>query len=367
MLVQPTEDEDAGSKRPSSDHNLLPLILTQVKVHVKPQSWNHHLDLHLLLIFLIPFQRILVGIKEVTDQAKEIQHLKAHIKKLRSKSHTVITHKSLDEECILEAKIGRKEILEEKIDAKGVWRKRYVVLVEQGKEGKGLVSMQMHFSFDKEKDSTDRTNKGDCKKVQEDWKPVRRCEKVAEEEATNAALIQDFDDIKANLKIPSSDLKNKTFEEIQALYEKVKRFDESFTVIGSNKDERKIKELNEGVAKRYLTRREVVKEDVLLSTCKARRCSRQGYKEEKIVGHMQMLYAKRESHNQCWIVDDEHIKCLKIVTFEVPMELAGIQLLLEKVLPYLWLARFISLVMNSEEAATQIVTMEGNELILWEI
>ncbi|GKG21989.1 hypothetical protein Tco_0384584, partial [Tanacetum coccineum] len=43
-----------------------------------------------------------------------------------------------------------------------------------------------------------------------------------------------------------SDLKNKTFEEIQALYEKVKRFDESFTVVGSTEDERKIKEMNEG-------------------------------------------------------------------------------------------------------------------------
>ncbi|GJV12722.1 hypothetical protein Tco_1354263 [Tanacetum coccineum] len=43
-----------------------------------------------------------------------------------------------------------------------------------------------------------------------------------------------------------SDLKNKTFEEIQALYEKVKRFDESFTAVGSTKDERKIKEMNEG-------------------------------------------------------------------------------------------------------------------------
>ncbi|GKC73589.1 hypothetical protein Tco_1119472 [Tanacetum coccineum] len=42
-----------------------------------------------------------------------------------------------------------------------------------------------------------------------------------------------------------SDLKNKTFEEIQALYEKVKRFDESFIVVGSNEDERKIKEMNE--------------------------------------------------------------------------------------------------------------------------
>ncbi|GJV36287.1 putative ribonuclease H-like domain-containing protein [Tanacetum coccineum] len=41
-----------------------------------------------------------------------------------------------------------------------------------------------------------------------------------------------------------SDLKSKTFEEIQALYEKVKRFDESFTVVGSTKDERKIKEMN---------------------------------------------------------------------------------------------------------------------------
>ncbi|GKB89190.1 putative ribonuclease H-like domain-containing protein [Tanacetum coccineum] len=44
-----------------------------------------------------------------------------------------------------------------------------------------------------------------------------------------------------------SDLKNKTFEEIQALYEKVKRFDESFTAVGSTEDVKRIKEMNEGV------------------------------------------------------------------------------------------------------------------------
>ncbi|GKB21956.1 hypothetical protein Tco_0855879 [Tanacetum coccineum] len=44
-----------------------------------------------------------------------------------------------------------------------------------------------------------------------------------------------------------SDLKSKTFEQIQALYEKVKRFDESFTAVGSIEDERRIKEMNEGV------------------------------------------------------------------------------------------------------------------------
>ncbi|GKA98323.1 hypothetical protein Tco_0826260 [Tanacetum coccineum] len=44
-----------------------------------------------------------------------------------------------------------------------------------------------------------------------------------------------------------SNLKSKTFKEIQALYEKVKRFDESFTAVGSTEDEKRIKEMNEGV------------------------------------------------------------------------------------------------------------------------
>ncbi|GKC01512.1 hypothetical protein Tco_0987648 [Tanacetum coccineum] len=42
-----------------------------------------------------------------------------------------------------------------------------------------------------------------------------------------------------------SDLKTKKFEEIQALYEKIKRSDEDFISIGSAEDERLIKEMNE--------------------------------------------------------------------------------------------------------------------------
>ncbi|GJU61075.1 hypothetical protein Tco_1238841 [Tanacetum coccineum] len=42
-----------------------------------------------------------------------------------------------------------------------------------------------------------------------------------------------------------SHLKTKKFEEIQALYEKIKRSDEDFIVIGSAEDERMIKEMNE--------------------------------------------------------------------------------------------------------------------------
>ncbi|GJZ03347.1 hypothetical protein Tco_0536622 [Tanacetum coccineum] len=45
-----------------------------------------------------------------------------------------------------------------------------------------------------------------------------------------------------------SNLKNKNFEEIQVLYEKVKRSDKNFIAIGSTEDERLIRELNKKAA-----------------------------------------------------------------------------------------------------------------------
>ncbi|GJU51213.1 hypothetical protein Tco_1220768 [Tanacetum coccineum] len=71
------------------------------------------------------------------------------------------------------------------------------------------------------------------------------------------------------------------------LYEKVKRFDESFTAIGSIKDERRIKEMKKGV--KYPDQKSLIEEGLLKKTPKkktqqskpARRCDRAGYKEEK--------------------------------------------------------------------------------------
>ncbi|GKE43030.1 hypothetical protein Tco_1470314, partial [Tanacetum coccineum] len=129
-----------------------------------------------------------------------------------------------------------------------------------------------------------------ARKVQEDWEAEEEVKKLAEEEAIKTALSNEYDFIQARIEADRllalrlqdeeravhsiairnrpptrtqlrnqmmtylkhvgnkkhSDLKNKTFEEIQALYEKVKRFDESFTVVGSTEDERKIEEMNEG-------------------------------------------------------------------------------------------------------------------------
>ncbi|GJU22700.1 hypothetical protein Tco_1156042 [Tanacetum coccineum] len=83
-----------------------------------------------------------------------------------------------------------------------------------------------------------------------------------------------------------SDLKTKTFEEIQVLYERLKRQDQNFVAIGSAKDDRQIKEMNEeskDPEKKRLKKRVVNEEDT----------------------------TKPDDDS-----DDEHRKCLKIVTFE---------------------------------------------------
>ncbi|GJR22351.1 hypothetical protein Tco_0970878, partial [Tanacetum coccineum] len=152
-----------------------------------------------------------------------------------------------------------------------------------------------------------------ARKVQEEWEGEEERKRLAEEEATNDALIRNYDDIKARIEADRllaerlqeqereqftveerakflhdtiaaqrkflaqqrseairnrpptknqlrnqmmtylkhvgnyqhSQLKTKKFEEIQALYEKIKRSDEDFIAIGSAEDERMIKEMNE--------------------------------------------------------------------------------------------------------------------------
>ncbi|GJX00689.1 hypothetical protein Tco_0184602 [Tanacetum coccineum] len=166
-----------------------------------------------------------------------------------------------------------------------------------------------------------------ARKVQEEWEAEEEKNKIAEEEATNEALIKNFDDVKARIeadrilaeklqeqereqftieerakflhdtiaaqrkflaqqrsqairnKPPTknqlrnqmityikhvgnykhADLKSKKFEHIQALYEKIKRFNEDFISTRSAQDERFIKRMNEKGA--GLSKSEVIKEE----------------------------------------------------------------------------------------------------------
>ncbi|GJU79496.1 hypothetical protein Tco_1281861 [Tanacetum coccineum] len=294
MLVQPIEDEGEQSERPSEPQP------TPFTPHPKEYWWES--------------RRSSQGNKTLEGTDQEAQE----------ESQTCYhTPQSLDEECILEAKIGRKEILKEKLDAKGVYTLDYMdtedaqdvgrtrdVVNEEKESAEDAVSTEGVVSTDKEKVSTDRPNMmklllkfsqheppkqfkrkveriNGKKKIEEEMSPdtksekeVEEVKKLAEEEATKAALLNEYDFIQARIEADRllalrlqdeerekftveerakflhdtihignkkhSDLKNKTFEEIQALYEKVKRFDESFTAVGSTEDERNIKEMNEG-------------------------------------------------------------------------------------------------------------------------
>ncbi|GKG36368.1 hypothetical protein Tco_0444046, partial [Tanacetum coccineum] len=64
-------------------------------------------------------------------------------------------------------------------------------------------------------------------------------EQTTYNEKSNDDLLEDVGNFK------HSDLKTKKFEEIQALYEKIKRSYEDFISIGSAEDERLIKKMNE--------------------------------------------------------------------------------------------------------------------------
>ncbi|GKC26070.1 hypothetical protein Tco_1033364 [Tanacetum coccineum] len=154
------------------------------------------------------------------------------------------------------------------------------------------------------------------RKMQEDWETKEERKRLAKEEATN-----DCTYLKHVGNKKHSDLKNKTFEEIQALYEKVKRFDESFTAVGSTEDERKIREMNKGAKdleqkrlKKKVSKETPKKEDTSKVPTKVD-VTEQGTKKRK-GGHIKMLARKRKRPQSNVDSDDEHIKCLKIVTFE---------------------------------------------------
>ncbi|GKB90055.1 hypothetical protein Tco_0962327 [Tanacetum coccineum] len=158
-----------------------------------------------------------------------------------------------------------------------------------------------------------------------------------------------------------SDLKNKTFKEIQALYEKVKRFDESFTVIGSTEDERKIKEMNKGASDPD-KKKKFVKEDVSAKVPAKQDVAEQGTKKRKC-SHMKMIARKRKRPQLDVDSDDEHRKCLKIVTFEANRNFKAFNYLIE-VLHILDMQDLFHLYELMMEQYSKI-TLEGFELILW--
>ncbi|GJS29557.1 putative ribonuclease H-like domain-containing protein [Tanacetum coccineum] len=177
-----------------------------------------------------------------------------------------------------------------------------------------------------------------ARKVQEEWETEEEKKKLAEEEATKAALIRGSLLNKATAirsRPPTrtqlrnqmmtylkhvggkkhSDLKNKNFEEIQALYEMIKRSDENFVAIGSVEDEKQIKEKNEESKdpKKKRVVNETPREEDIAKVHAEQEVTKQGTKKRKS-GHVKMIARKRPRPQPDDDSDDEHRKCLRIVT-----------------------------------------------------
>ncbi|GKA91056.1 hypothetical protein Tco_0812926 [Tanacetum coccineum] len=224
-----------------------------------------------------------------------------------------------------------------------------------------------------------------ARKVQEEWEDEEERNRLAEEEATNDALIRNYDDIKARIEadrllaeklqeeereqftieerakflhdtihvgnFKHSDLKTKKFEEIQALYEKIKRSDEDFISIGSAKDERLIKKMNEkGIDS---SKNKMVKEEDKEEECSKKRKG----------GHIKMITRKKARKRTNKTSDDEHKKCLKIVTFKTNGNFRAFNYLMEVL--HIFDRQDLFHLYDLIRDQFSEVTLDGFELILW--
>ncbi|GJV46711.1 hypothetical protein Tco_1431247 [Tanacetum coccineum] len=105
-----------------------------------------------------------------------------------------------------------------------------------------------------------------------------------------------------------AELKSKSFEEIQVLYERYKKQDQTFVAIGSEEDERAIKKMNEQAAdKEKEQKAESVHEEVK---------EEEGAKKRKL-GTRRKLKAKRRKHASGLTREDDDLKiCLHIAPDE---------------------------------------------------
>ncbi|GJW53295.1 hypothetical protein Tco_0097380 [Tanacetum coccineum] len=191
-----------------------------------------------------------------------------------------------------------------------------------------------------------------ARKVQEEWEAEEEKKRLAEEEATKAAPTNEYDFIQARINADKilakelqkeerekftikqrakflhdtihvggkkhSELKTKTFEEIQVLYERLKRQDQNIVAIRSAEDERQIKELNKDPEKKRLKKRvvnETPREEDTTRVHVKQEVTEQGIKKRKS-GHVKMIARKRPRPQPDDDSDDEHKKCLRIVTFK---------------------------------------------------
>ncbi|GKB72892.1 hypothetical protein Tco_0934304, partial [Tanacetum coccineum] len=260
-----------------------------------------------------------------------------------------------DDETIAQVHIilsQNKEKLKEKekgIDPKDKGKKRIEEEDESDTESEGITEAEKKFKQLANDEEVAR-------KVQEEWEAEEEKKRLVEEEATKAALSNEYDFIHERLnadKILAEELQKEerekfTFEQrakflhdtiaaqrkflAQQRSEAIKNkppirnqlrnqmmtyLKHNFVAIGSAEDERQIKEMNKeskDLEKKRLKKMVVNEEDTTKVPAK-QEATKQGTKKRKS-GHVKMIAGKRPRPQPDDDSDDEHRKCLRIVTFE---------------------------------------------------
>ncbi|GKA25083.1 hypothetical protein Tco_0711116 [Tanacetum coccineum] len=154
----------------------------------------------------------------------------------------------------------------------------------------------------KEEDESDTESEG-ITEAEKKFKQLANDEEVAKKARLNAD------------KILAEKLQE---EERDVLYERLKRQDQNYVVIGSAKDERQTKELNKDPEKKRLKKRVVNETPRKEDTAKVpaeQEVTEKGTKKRKS-GHVKMIARKRPRPQLDDDSDDEHRKCLRMVTFK---------------------------------------------------
>ncbi|GKA12608.1 hypothetical protein Tco_0692154 [Tanacetum coccineum] len=205
--------------------------------------------------------------KQVSDQAKEIQALKAQITKLKKQAKPVIKHhKAYLKSVSLKQRFPRKSFSKKH-------RVHKESVSKQGRKfAKGESSVQRDPLFDEmpedkidHMETENAKSEGRTREMVDEDKEIDEARLSTEDEVSTVkeGVSTDFEKVSTDGSKVSTDrqiedrllaenFKNKkekqfTIEEkqIQALYEKIKRSDEDFISIGSAEDERLIKRMNE--------------------------------------------------------------------------------------------------------------------------
>ncbi|GKA20067.1 hypothetical protein Tco_0699982 [Tanacetum coccineum] len=373
MLVQPTEDEGATSERPSEPQP------TPSPPHPKSSGGNHggqsssdkslsgnEGDMTLQSVYDLCISLC----TQVTDQAKEIKHLKAQLKKLQKKAKPNAQDVGRTRDVVNEEKetaddkVSTKDALstakkstddrteersatpttpttnptmfgEEKLllrfspnmtKPKAVFKRKEKgvelrdVLKRLGDQTYLSTQWGSHYRHKRPLPKIDPKDKGKRPlKAKDESGTEEDVKKLAEEEAIKTALSNEYDFIQARieadrllaLRLQHEEREKFTIEERAkflhdtiAAQRRMKRSDEDFISIGSAEDERLIKKMNEkGIDS---SKNESVKEEDK---------EEEGTKKRK-GGHIKMIARKKKRSQSDVDSDDEHKKCLKIVTFE---------------------------------------------------